>query len=84
MCLVLLFVCAILNNLVLLVMRIEVNRRMPPAEKMSWWRRDFKNETARKYASIEPGSILPAVASITLWGCIMAFVVMISTVILNR
>jgi hypothetical protein len=72
-------------------MMIGVNRRVPRGERIPWgnphpfiYGDGKKFNIAQKYADLEPGSMLPAISSITLLGGIIGFVVLIATAILNR
>ena len=69
---------AAINSVVTVHMKIEVNRRVSPHDRISWWAFNTKNEIARKYRTLEPESILPAVSRLTWWLCALSFAGMIS------
>ena len=75
---------AVIHSVLVVHMKIEVNRRVLPHDRISWWAFDTKNEIAGKYRTIEPESALPAISRITWWLCLLTLVGMLSTVILDR
>ena len=90
-CILFIFGCGIIHLIVSFAMMISVNRRVPRGERIPWgnphpfiYGDGKKFNIAQKYADLEPGSMLPAISSITLVGAIMGFVVLIATGILNR
>jgi len=55
-------------------MKMEVNGRLPPAERFSWWNRDAGKVT-RKYREFYPDSYLPVIAQFSFWLFVILFVV---------
>lgn len=75
---------AVANTVVAVHMKLQVNRRVPPDDRISWLIYDTKNEIARKYRALEPRSALPAVSRFTSWVCLLTFAAMISTIFFDR
>jgi hypothetical protein len=74
-----LFVCLVVLILVVdvlfVVMKTTVNGRLPEGQKLSWWRRDFR-EVKRNYRELYPDSSLPNVATALWYGLLSIFVVL--------
>jgi hypothetical protein len=58
---------AVINSLVRVHMKLEINRRASTRDRISWWAIDTKSEIARKYRNLEPESALPSIARVTWW-----------------
>ena len=81
---VMLIIFGAVNTVVLTAMKMEVNRRVPAEEQISWWVHDTKNEIGRKYGVLFPDSALPSTARFTGWICILLFAALISTVLFDK
>ena len=75
---------AVINCLVRVHMKIEINRRASPRDRISWLAFDTKSEIVRKYRHLEPESALPSISRVTWWLCAVSFAGLISTIFLDR
>ncbi len=50
----------LVTNSTSIVMKLQVNEKLPPEERFSWWNRDFW-KVARKYGELYPDSYLPLI-----------------------
>ena len=64
---------AVLNNAVLVAMKIRIYRSPGTISKVSWWQKDFY----ARFEQISPESVLPAIARFSGWMCIGLLIAMI-------
>ncbi len=59
----------LVTNSASIVMKLQVNEKLPPEERFSWWNRDFW-KVARKYQEFYPDSYLPLIDKCSFWLCV--------------
>ena len=57
---------AIVGNIADVVMKLELNDKLPPEERFSWWSRSYW-KVERKYKDLNPDSYLPLIARLSFW-----------------